>query len=354
MSRDDDEDYDEKEDKISELGPSLSVKASSTATEALASKFSAVSLKYFDDQFLQLMFEVEAQGKKLVRKPPIINRGYYTRVKVIEKLVNRFLHINKSSPSLQIVSLGGGFDTLAYNLFDRINNENHTINLKIFEIDFTHIITKKASFTMRNDVFSKLQTKLLEESSSSVALTRPYGYYFGNYRLLTADLRRAVDVQAALLESGADIHIPTLFITECVLVYISKQDTSSLLHTLSTLFTHPNTSWVSYDMIHPTDVFGKRMLDNLTRAGHSLPGFVDYPTLSAHETRFTEAGWVSVKASDMLTVYNNMITAAEKEHVDGIERLDEVEEWRLIMTHYSLTIATKGDEGLLASVDIPA
>lgn len=50
----------------------------------------------------------------------------------------------------------------------------------------------------------------------------------------------------------------------------------------------------------------------------------------------------------MLQAYDTMVSAAEKGRISRLEMLDEVEEWSLLMAHYSLSVSVKGD--LLAEV----
>ena len=50
----------------------------------------------------------------------------------------------------------------------------------------------------------------------------------------------------------------------------------------------------------------------------------------------------------MLQAYEGLISAADKARLNRLEMLDELEEWSLIMSHYSLSVAAKG--GLYADV----
>ena len=147
-----------------------------TASDALVCKYSASSLGYYNDKYLHSLFAksiVKANTNSMVgapsinplRKPPIINRGYYGRVKCIDVVLSKFLSatsLNTSAASIpsiptditdklitdipdsasayrQIVSLGGGFDTLSL----RIIAENNP-GLHIYEVDFEEVINKKA------------------------------------------------------------------------------------------------------------------------------------------------------------------------------------------------------------------
>ena len=67
-----------------------------------------------------------------------------------------------------------------------------------------------------------------------------------------------------------DREIPTLVLTECLLVYMSAADSDSILTWVSGAF--PNVALVNYEMINPDDKFGQMMVDNLEQRGCCLLG----------------------------------------------------------------------------------
>ena len=69
---------------------------------------------------------------------------------------------------------------------------------------------------------------------------------------------------------GLDPNIPTLILTECVLVYIDQPQAEALIQALATHV--QQACWISYDMIHPSDVFGRTMQQNLRNANFHVPG----------------------------------------------------------------------------------
>ena len=115
-----------------------------------------------------------------------------------------------------------------------------------------------------------------------------------------------VDVTEAASKKQKVISIPTLFITECVLVYLDQSATQGLLQALTlpspdkpTCFS--NYIWCSYDIINPTDAFGRQLVKNLSST-FSIPGLFAYPQLKDRENCF------------LLTKHNN---PKEAEVVEG-------------------------------------
>ena len=62
--------------------------------------------------------------------------------------------------------------------------------------------------------------------------------------------------------TGVDANIPTLMVTECVLVYLKPQESQDILRFMKDFF-KGDLALVNYEMINPQDAFGKVMLENL-------------------------------------------------------------------------------------------
>lgn len=118
---------------------------------------------------------------------------------------------------------------------------------------------------------------------------------------------------------------------------------SNLCSTLQGSFS--SCAWASYDMINPTDRFGVMMAQNLRDSGFHIPGFSDYPSLDAQKARFTvDPNWVLAAACTMTQAHDKIVSAEERAAADKIERLDELEEWVMLMNHYSVTVATNDSD----------
>lgn len=100
---------------------------------------------------------------------------------------------------------------------------------------------------------------------------------FGNQRVNPSDSTSVIetkeyilypmnltDTQAMrlFLSSGRiDLSLPTLFLSECVLIYIAPEKVNPTLQLLQQFF--PNSCIVVYEQIRPSDPFGKMMIRNL-------------------------------------------------------------------------------------------
>jgi hypothetical protein len=150
-----------------------------TADDALASKLSAIELKYVDDKYSKYFY-----SQRKVRKPPIINRGYYARVECFKQAVHHFLESTAACPQRQIVILGSGFDTLALKLLLPQKSLGSggaeaapgpsTANLLVAEVDFPPMVRRKLAVLMGNsELAAQIQAATgVDGGASSSAPTR--------------------------------------------------------------------------------------------------------------------------------------------------------------------------------------
>jgi len=132
--------------------------------------------------------------------------------------------------------------------------------------------------------------------------------------------------------------LPTLVISECVLIYLKTPDADAVVHWVGTFFEH--TMILCYEQIQPNDPFGQMMLQNLQVRIHCaeleelrladlrstavsielgrwqargvvLHSIHAYPTVEAQVARFKRAGFDHSTAVDMLTAYRRHIPPQE-------------------------------------------
>lgn len=82
------------------------------------------------------------------------------------------------------------------------------------------------------------------------------------YKLFSADIRDTDKLGEKLAQFGVDTTVPTLFLTECVLVYLKPEESKKILTFIKEHFTG-DTALLNYEMINPSDPFGRMMVENL-------------------------------------------------------------------------------------------
>ncbi len=277
-----------------------------------------------------------------------MNRGYYARMQSMNKILNTFLETTNSGHR-QIINLGSGFDSSSLLPYSQGYER-----LRTFEVDFATIITKKTEILLSIPAVVTLLCG--DQTSGSASLTSSEHKQnisssvcrIGPVSFISQDLRNAQSIVSDLLVAGLDVSQPTLVISECVLVYVNKEHVSELCSALGAFLQGP-AAWLTYDMVHPQDLYGATMARNLKAMGFHIPGFADYPSLEAQRQRFLETGWSECGSSSMLRFYDTQVrdalSEAEQRRVAQIEVFDEFEEWNLLMGHYSLTVSLKRSSG---------
>jgi len=215
-----------------------------------------------------------------------------------------------------------------------------------------------------------------------------------NYHLIGHDLRSPPSSLFATLthtKHGYNQSIPTLFVLECVVMYLPNEASWDLLRCLAdsgkvekappSSSTHgqescggvandePFVAVVLYDPIPCHDRFGSLMIENLSRAGitsrkgrntrtsttsnnddsnttspsQQQLSLVITRTLSDQLAKLTECGFDIATGCDMNDAYNyGVIPASDVRRASRCEMLDELEEFTLLMRHYCLAIGVVG------------
>ncbi|KAI4715876.1 leucine carboxyl methyltransferase [Aureobasidium sp. EXF-10727] len=299
-----------------------------TDGDASNSRLSAVTLGYLNDEYATCFL----QGQ-IPRRYPLINRGTYVRTSAIDRLVDGFLaatiHANtdnaSTAPLAQIISLGAGSDTRFFRLSPARRHQ-----VLYHELDFLDNVRDKLSAICSTPKLKNMlgPTTISTDNSS---LQSP------NYNLHSLDLR---DLATSTPPSIPNLvtNLPTLLISECCLCYLAPQTTSSILSHFTTLIPSSTPlAIILYEPIRPYDSFGKTMLANLASRGIELQTVRRYFSLAAQRSRLATAGFTSGQgATDVEQIYygDEWVAEAERERVERLEWLDEVEEWKLLASHY--------------------
>ncbi|XP_051168807.1 leucine carboxyl methyltransferase 1 [Leptopilina boulardi] len=304
---------------IKEMANDEAVQA--TNDDASECKKYAVQCGYWSDPFINYFV------KHTNKKTPEINRGYYARVKGVEVFIDKFLKL--SGGKGQIINLGAGFDTLYWKLKDAGNSP-----VNFIELDFSNITAKKCyHIKKQKQLIDRLNTEDGEIRFSSTEL------HAANYHLVGVDLRHTSDLANKLSQAEVNFNLPTLFLAECVLVYIETNSASSLLQWFAGKF--PNSLFINYEQVNMRDKFGQVMLSNLRSRGCLLAGVEDCESLETQQRRFTVNGWEGSNSWTMVEVYDSL-PESERIRIERIELLDERELLTQLLQHYCIAIAWNG------------
>lgn len=258
--------------------------------------------------------------------------GTYTRTTALDRLISSFLS-NTGSEERQIISLGAGTDTRCFKLFSQPNQAG----LVYHEVDFPAIATKKLQLVnavpqLRNIISNPVSDN---NSWSSSSLSNGCQYWCHG-----SDLRDLLKEDAKPL-GGVRTDIPTLLVSECCLCYLETSEAQGIIKYFTEKI--PNLAVVIYEPIYPGDAFGKQMVSNLAARRIRMPTLDAYQDPAQQQSRLKEAGFDRVKSMTIGDIWRQWVAKGEKERVDDLEGLDEVEEWDLLADHYVVVWGWRGD-----------
>mmetsp|Transcript_7484 Transcript_7484/g.14205 ORF Transcript_7484/g.14205 Transcript_7484/m.14205 type:complete len:373 (-) Transcript_7484:692-1810(-) len=338
-----------------------------TSENALHAKAAAVRAGYYDDDYIT-PFVHEPRGSRPPYVQPIIKRGTHARVCCIDRMIQTFAkqvaeqhdrrldqRIDNDNDQdnedeeeeepecvLQIVILGCGKDTVFFRHYQGLTAQNANMTLKWFEVDHPPMISEKANIIGTNpNIFDNANVNAVEldvyevEPALGVCCT-----------LLGHDLRET-GMMEKLQRVGCDPATPTLFILECVLMYLPESDSQTLLKSIPEAY--KDAYLCLYEPILGNDAFGNVMEQNLVRAGLATPpsSLLQTRQLNEQLAKVVECGWKQATACDLWHAYDTIVTAAQRQRGNRAEFLDEWEEFVLIMQHYCFLVAATagGDMG---------
>jgi len=309
-----------------------------THIDAAMAKASCAKLGYFQDPYTEQLIRSRPSSGS-----PLIHRGYWSRVEAIRQSVLRFVQEAPAKKGVQVVNLGAGFDTLYFWL--REDASRWRDDLIYFEVDFPEVLGKKISaISRRQNLWPMLDVSSMEEltTRSSMGMRE---IRTKHCRMVQADMRISSDLSAAMESCGLRADLPTIFIAECVLVYMQAAHGDGIIQWAASAVSAPS-AMVMYEQTNPHDRFGKVMVKNLAERGCPLLSVFDYPSMEAQKNRFLERGWSQCQVKDMNEIYKNHLDQSEVERIHKLELMDEFEEWHLIQGHYFVLCASRPETDL--------
>jgi O-methyltransferase involved in polyketide biosynthesis len=178
---------------------------------------------------------------------------------------------------VNIVSLGCGYDSTYFWLKKTVDNASCIESY--VELDFADVVTKKSEFILKNEEMSSFL-----ENTNHVTQKGNESLTSDIYKLFYADVRDREIIKEKLSSLKVDGSLPTLVLTECLLIYMKGADSQCVLEWVSDYF-NGDLSFVNYEMINPNDKFGEMMVGNLENRGCQLLGIHECPSIERQKQR---------------------------------------------------------------------
>ncbi|KAJ1305953.1 hypothetical protein OPQ81_010670 [Rhizoctonia solani] len=294
-----------------------------TDTDAAHSRLSAVRQGYLEDPYLTPLVP---RARFVPTRAPLMNVGTYVRSTAIDMLVEGWLNLAGSEgEKRQIVSLGAGSDTRYWRLMDKGFAKQIA---SYVELDFVENTSRKAKSVTQSQLLNNVLGPEVKIEHGGTGLSSP------TYHLIPLDLREGASALNSLVSPPSatnpplDPSIPTLFIAECVFVYMPPSASDAIVQWFSNTF--KRTAGIVYEMFGLQDSFGKVLKDNLKARHIELPGVDAFPTLDSQISRYTNNGFSHSKGRTLRGIRRENIPVSELQRISRLEHLDEIEELELV------------------------
>ncbi|KAK2591799.1 carboxy methyl transferase for protein phosphatase 2A [Conoideocrella luteorostrata] len=297
-----------------------------TDTDAAVSRLSAVDLGYLEDPYARLF----VSGPP-TRRLPIINRGTYMRTTCLDTIIDAFLSHNGASLK-QIISLGAGTDTRPLHRLQQPGAEN----IIYHELDFEPTCRRKLTIVRSSPSLRHVFKDFSIHDSGSWSAEPCKG---GEYHCHAIDLRN-LNNSVTELPSKIRSDLPTLLLSECCLCYLTQQGSESVLQFFSSKISIIGA--LLYEPMPLDDAFGNMMISNLKARHIFMPSLDKYKDHREQLSRLRESGFETADYATIANAWATWVGQRERDRVDRLEGLDEVEEWELLATHYVVVWGTRG------------
>ncbi|CAF0826402.1 unnamed protein product [Didymodactylos carnosus] len=146
------------------------------------------------------------------------------------------------------------------------------------------------------------------------------------YTVLPVDLREisSLSKQLKLIEQSLDYNLPTFFLSECVLIYMSLENSTNLLSYITQTFF--SCFFPNFEQINMFDRFGQIMYDNLKQRCCHLLDIQACKTKQTQCERFLNTNFQQTQCISLNDYYKEHVDVKEKQRLDKIDGgLDEKE-----------------------------
>lgn len=291
---------------------------------------------------------------KPIRRSPVINRGYWTRVRALKHIIDTCLKRNRdSSKHLVVVNLGCGFDPYP---FQYLHTSPEESNITFVDVDYPDLMKRKVAIIQKHQEFHnvigefKVFDGLAEQLSEPETISgsekpakkheNPLILTSSQYIALSCDLRDLDTFSSTLNGLFPFANNSFLFTAEVSLTYMDNKSADDLIQWAGTL---PDSDFALLEQLVPAGPdhpFAKTMLKHFNHLGTPLHSVLKYPSKDDQRMRFKSRGWKSVGVENLYEFWKNHVTPEEKDFVSSVEDFDELEEFIIFCQHYFILHAS--------------
>ncbi|OAA44357.1 Leucine carboxyl methyltransferase family [Metarhizium rileyi] len=279
--------------------------------------------------------------KKFQRRAPLINRGYWLRLRAVDVVIGQFLFRNRNHKKI-VVNLGCGSDVLPWQ--SHVRHASLCNDVLFVDIDYPDLMLKKRSIVLETPQLRDILGKdfVLSQSNEDHVLLRSERYCQVGCDL--RDLPRLGDVLQTLSSSFS--FCPVLFIAEVSITYMDTKFADDLIRWTSSIG-RAEFCLLEQLLPHgPDHPFAATMLSHFEKLRTPPKSVSKYPTLAKQTSRFMDRGYSKVNTWDLWEAWSDeqFVSSSERKVLDDIEPFDEWEEFALFGRHYFILHASNSHQ----------
>ncbi|KAF2671953.1 LCM-domain-containing protein [Microthyrium microscopicum] len=299
-----------------------------TNSYSIVSKRSVEKLYFPDEQSF-----LEAFVPHFRRRAPLINRGYWLRMKAIEYAVEEFLNAPTDRPKA-VINLGCGYDPLPF----RMRQKGLGNDVLFVDVDYMDLVQRKVKIVLENPKFGPYissNREICNDGKPVVLRSAQYcavGIDLGDVTALSDVFTRLVPV------TKHDI----LFVAEVSITYMPLTKANELISWTATFERSKFCVLEQYLPDGPEHPFARTMLNHFAKQSAPIQSVSKYQSLEDHRSRFMSQGYMNVTADSLWHFWEDpsKLSLAEKTYLDTVEPFDEWEEFILFASHYFVLVAS--------------
>ncbi|KAI9724027.1 MAG: hypothetical protein M1812_000745 [Candelaria pacifica] len=298
-----------------------------TNNSSIVSKRSVERLYYPDEPHFFRHFV-----KKPQRRSPLINRGYWLRMKAIDHVVHGFLD-EPSHKKRVVINLGCGYDPLPFQCLSKYAHACH--NVLFIDVDYKQLMARKCEVVWQTAELYELLTSATRASDQDVLLRSDrylaVGCDLKDLGALDRILAQELDMTSCIILCTAEVSITYMDVEAADAVIAWASQIHDARFCLLEQFLPAGSG-------HP---FAKTMIRHFDKLQTPLKSIHKYKSATDQQARFRKAGWSVPFVKSLWELWSSpsFLTPDDRSALDSIEPFDEWEEFALFASHYFLLVA---------------